>query len=205
MKRTFDLTVASMLLVVFSPMLLIVAIFVRWRLGAPILFKQQRPGRHAVPFYIYKFRTMKDAWDAQGNPLSDEARLTRFGRFLRRFSLDELPQLVNVVKGDLSLVGPRPLLMEYVGLYTEEQARRHEVRPGITGWAQIHGRNALSWEEKFQLDVWYVTHRSFWLDLNILWRTCLKVVRPEGISHATHATMPEFRGSSRKAEGGGAL
>lgn len=205
MKRVFDLTVASLLLVVFSPILLTVALLVRYRLGAPILFKQQRPGRHAVPFYIYKFRTMSDAWDAQGNPLSDEDRLNNLGRFLRRFSLDELPQLVNVVKGELSLVGPRPLLMEYVDRYTAEQARRHEVRPGITGWAQVHGRNALSWEEKFQLDVWYVTHRSFWLDLKILGWTCYKVIRPEGISHSSHATMPEFRGSSRKAEGGGVL
>lgn len=205
MKRAFDLSIASLLLAGFSPILLAVALLVRWRLGAPVIYKQQRPGRHAVPFEIYKFRTMTDARDAQGRLLSDEVRLTRFGRFLRKFSLDELPQLLNVVKGELSLVGPRPLLMEYVALYTEEQARRHEVRPGVTGWAQIHGRNMLSWEEKFQLDVWYVEHRSFWLDLKILGLTFVKVIRPEGITHATHATMPEFRGSSRKAEGGGAL
>lgn len=205
MKRAFDLSIASLLLAGFSPILLAVALLVRWRLGAPVIYKQQRPGRHAVPFEIYKFRTMTDARDAQGKLLSDEVRLTRFGRFLRKFSLDELPQLLNVVKGELSLVGPRPLLMEYVALYTEEQARRHEVRPGVTGWAQIHGRNMLSWEEKFQLDVWYVEHRSFWLDLKILGLTFVKVIRPEGITHATHATMPEFRGSSRKAEGGGAL
>ncbi len=205
MKRAFDLTTALLLLLVFSPIILVVAIGVRWKLGGPVLFKQQRPGRHAVPFYIYKFRTMTEERDEQGQLLPDDIRLTAFGRFLRRFSLDEMPQLINVLRGELSLVGPRPLLMQYVALYTEEQAKRHDVLPGITGWAQVHGRNALSWEEKFQLDVWYVEHRSFLLDLRILWMTCFKVLRSDGISHASHATMPDFRGSSRKVEGGSTL
>lgn len=195
MKRLFDLALALLGLIVLSPVLIVTAIPVRIKLGSPILFKQQRPGLNAQPFYIYKFRTMTDQRDADGRLLPDEARLTPFGRLLRRLSLDELPQLLNVVKGDLSLVGPRPLLMQYLPLYSPEQSRRHEVRPGITGWAQVNGRNAISWEEKFELDVWYVDNRSFWLDLKILFMTLKKVFIREGISQEGQATMEEFRGT----------
>jgi lipopolysaccharide/colanic/teichoic acid biosynthesis glycosyltransferase len=164
-----------------------------WRtMGRPVLFRQARPGLHGKPFVMYKFRTMRDLRDAEGNLLPDEARLTPFGRWLRTTSLDELPELVNVLRGEMSLVGPRPLLMEYLERYTPEQARRHEVKPGITGWAQIHGRNNLSWEERLRLDVWYVDHWSLWLDLKILWRTLWMVLRREGISAQGHATMPRF-------------
>lgn len=201
MKRGFDLVVAGTALIVLSPLLLVVAVLVRLDLGAPVLFWQLRPGLHGRPFRMVKFRTMRNACDAQGRPLPDEQRLTRFGRFLRSTSLDELPELWNVVKGDMSLVGPRPLLMEYLPLYTPEQARRHEVRPGITGWAQVNGRNALSWEDKFRLDVWYVDHRSLWLDLKILALTVRKVLAREGISAAGEATMPRFRGRA-PASGG---
>jgi sugar transferase EpsL len=166
------------------------------KLGSPVLFRQQRPGQHGRPFTIYKFRTMSDVRDGQGNLLPDAGRLTPFGRFLRRTSLDELPELFNVLKGEMSLVGPRPLLTEYLDRYTLEQARRHEVRPGITGWAQVNGRNALTWEQKFALDVWYVDHLSFWLDLKILALTGWKVLRCEGISQTGHATMEEFFGSA---------
>ena len=193
-KRFIDLSLGISLLIIVSPIIMIVAILVRLKLGSQILFKQQRPGLHGKPFYVYKFRTMTDQRDENGRLLPDEVRLTPFGKFLRKFSLDELPQLFNVIKGDLSLVGPRPLLMEYLERYTLEQARRHEVKPGITGWAQVNGRNAISWEEKFTLDVWYVDNRSFWLDLKILWMTFLKVIRTDGTSHAEHATMPEFLG-----------
>ena len=194
MKRLFDIVVAALLLVLLSPLLLAVACMVKVSLGSPVLFKQVRPGLHGRPFTMYKFRTMTDARDAQGRLLPDERRLTKFGRFLRSTSLDELPELFNVLKGDMSLVGPRPLLMEYLPLYTPEQARRHEVRPGITGWAQVNGRNAISWEEKFEHDVWYVDNRSLWLDIKILWLTLLTVARREGISTQGHVTMPPFQG-----------
>ncbi|RAR27439.1 sugar transferase [Pseudomonas sp. MDMC224] len=176
-------------------MIAIVAYLVRRNLGSPIFFTQMRPGLGGKPFVMYKFRTMSDARDSEGKLLPDDQRLTRFGKFLRSTSLDELPELWNVIKGEMSLVGPRPLLMKYLELYTPEQARRHEVKPGITGWAQVNGRNALTWEEKFKLDVWYVDNWTLTLDLRILWLTILKVVRRDGISAAGHATMPEFRGS----------
>lgn len=197
MKRLFDCVVAASALLVLSPILLATALLVRVKLGSPVLFRQQRPGLHGQPFMMLKFRTMIDAVDRDGQPLPDAERLTPFGRWLRASSLDELPELLNILRGDMSLVGPRPLLMRYLPLYSPEQARRHDVRPGLTGWAQINGRNALSWEEKFALDQWYVEHRSFLLDLRILWLTALKVVKREGISSAGEATMPPFTGSSR--------
>ena len=181
-------------LIVLGPLLITIVILVRVKLGSPVLFRQQRPGLHARPFYVCKFRTMTDQKDSEGRLLPDEVRLTPFGMLLRRLSLDELPQLFNVIKGDLSLVGPRPLLPEYLPLYSARQARRHEVKPGITGWAQVNGRNAISWEEKFQLDVWYVEHRSFWLDLKILWMTFHKVFKREGICQKGRATIEKFRG-----------
>jgi len=174
----------------------ILALIIRWQLGSPVLFIQERPGLHGKPFKIFKLRTMSDERDVEGEPLPDADRLTGLGRFLRVFSLDELPELFNVLRGDMSLVGPRPLLMEYLGAYTPEQARRHEVLPGVTGWAQVNGRNALSWEEKFRLDVWYVDHRTFWLDLKILWLTVKAVVTRKGISQEGRATMDKFRGSA---------
>lgn len=185
------------MLAMLWPLLLVLAVLVRVLLGSPVLFTQLRPGLHGKPFYIYKFRSMTNARDASGALLPDAERLPPFGQFLRRFSLDELPQLVNVLRGDISLVGPRALLMEYLPLYSQEQARRHEVKPGITGWAQVNGRNAIIWEEKFSYDVWYVDHHSFLLDLKILWMTLLKVVRSEGVAHAGHVTMAKFRGNSR--------
>ncbi|HDR7894660.1 MULTISPECIES: sugar transferase [Bacillus] len=194
MKRLFDIVISITLLLLLCMVMIIVAILIRIKLGSPILFKQRRPGLYGRPFYVYKFRTMLDARDREGNLLSDEMRLTSFGKILRKLSLDELPQLINVLKGDISLVGPRPLLMEYLPLYTKEQARRHEVQPGITGWAQVNGRNAISWEEKFELDVWYVDNYSFLLDLKILFLTVLKVFKSEGISQQGHATMPKFEG-----------
>lgn len=196
MKTLFDLILASLLLVLILPFLIIVAILVYISLGSPVLFKQQRPGLMGKPFYLYKFRTMTLDRAPNGKLLDDGARLTPLGRFLRKFSLDELPQLINVLKGDMSFVGPRPLLMEYLPLYTYQQARRHGVKPGITGWAQVRGRNALSWDDKFSLDVWYVDHRTFRLDLYILWLTFIKVIRSEGISQKGHATMPEFKGGN---------
>ncbi|PYI57192.1 sugar transferase [Paenibacillus flagellatus] len=201
LKRGFDLTVALVGLLILWPIMAIVALLVRIRLGSPVMFKQVRPGLHAKPFNIYKFRTMANLYDSAGELLPEEQRLLPFGIFLRKYSLDELPQLFNVIKGDLSLVGPRPLLMKYVSLYSEEQARRHEVRPGITGWAQINGRNSLSWEEKFALDVWYVDNRSFGMDLYIIGKTVMKVFRSEGVNYSEHVTMPEFQGNSRKAGG----
>lgn len=195
-KRLFDLIVAGCGLLLLSPLLVLIAWQVGRRLGSPVLFRQQRPGRNGIPFVIIKFRTMRDAVDAHGEPLADGERLTPFGRALRATSLDELPELWNVLRGDMSLVGPRPLLMEYLPLYSAEQFRRHAVRPGITGLAQVSGRNGLSWEEKFRLDVWYVDHRSFWLDLKILWRTLHKVMAREGISAQGEATMPKFTGSN---------
>ncbi len=195
LKRTIDLIGASVALIVLSPVLAIVALLVRLRMGTPVLFRQLRPGRDGRPFEMVKFRTMTDARDASGAPLPDDQRLTAFGRFLRRSSLDELPELLNVVAGDMSLVGPRPLLMEYLPLYSPEQARRHEVRPGITGWTQVNGRNALSWDEKFALDVWYVDHRSTRLDLEIMVKTVTQVLGGRGVSAPGHATMEPFRGS----------
>ncbi|MDC2864535.1 sugar transferase [Bacillus sp. BP-3] len=194
MKRTFDLLISLFLLLCLSFVILVVAIFVRLKLGSPIIFKQQRPGLYGKPFYLYKFRTMTDEKDNKGNPLSDQVRLTTFGKFLRKYSLDELPQLLNVVKGDISLVGPRPLLMEYLPLYTSEQAKRHHVKPGITGWAQVNGRNAITWEEKFELDVWYVNNQSFLIDMKILFLTLIKVFKSEGINQDGHVTMERFRG-----------
>lgn len=195
MKRIFDAVVALFALFLFAPVLLVLAVLVRSRLGTPILFSQIRPGLFGRSFRMYKFRTMTDARDADGNLLPDRVRLTPLGKFLRSSSLDELPELWNVLKGDMSLVGPRPLLMEYLPLYNERQNRRHEVRPGITGWAQVNGRNAISWEQKFELDVWYVENQSLWLDLKILFLTVWKVVRRDGISAAGDATMPKFAGS----------
>src|SRR5690606_10232469 len=195
MKRLFDIVISSLLLILLSPVLLVLSILVRITLGSPVLFRQVRPGLHGRPFTMYKFRTMTDERDIQGRLLPDEQRLTKLGRFLRSTSLDELPELFNVLKGDMSLVGPRPLLMEYLPLYTPEQARRHEVRPGITGWAQVNGRNAISWEEKFRYDVWYVDNWSFWLDIKILWMTIVSVLKREGISAQGHVTMPPFTGS----------
>lgn len=196
MKRLLDLTVAAGALVLLSPILLLLAWLVRRKLGSPVLFRQIRPGLDGQAFDMVKFRTMRDAVDANGSPLPDSERLTSFGKFLRSTSLDELPELWNVLKGEMSLVGPRPLLMEYLPLYSPEQARRHDVRPGITGWAQINGRNALSWEEKFRLDVWYVDNCSLWLDLKIVWMTVAKVFKREGISAAGEATMAKFTGGS---------
>lgn len=195
LKRLVDLVGAGLAIVLLSPLIAIVAYLVRRNLGSPIFFTQRRPGLNGKPFIMYKFRTMSDARDSEGKLLPDDQRLTRFGQFLRSTSLDELPELWNVIKGEMSLVGPRPLLMKYLELYTPEQARRHEVKPGITGWAQVNGRNALTWEEKFRLDVWYVDNWTLTLDLRILWLTFLKVVRRDGISAAGHATMPEFKGS----------
>lgn len=198
-KRLFDLTVAGLALVLLSPLMLVLALLVRLKLGAPILFSQQRPGLGGSPFMLRKFRTMTDARDASGKLLPDAERLTAFGRFLRSTSCDELPELWSVLKGEMSLVGPRPLRMEYLALYTPEQARRHEARPGITGWAQIHGRNGQDWEERFRLDVWYVDHCSFWLDLQILWRTVATVLKREGVSAEGHVTMPRFTGSAERS------
>lgn len=195
MKRLLDIVVSASMLVLLAPFLILLAALVRSRLGSPVLFRQIRPGRDGRPFMMVKFRTMRDARDAAGNPLPDSERLTPFGGFLRSTSLDELPELFNVLKGDMSLVGPRPLLMEYLPLYSPEQARRHEVRPGVTGWAQVNGRNALSWDEKFALDVWYVDNRSIWLDVKILVLTTYKVLKRSGISAEGEATMPRFTGA----------
>ncbi len=199
-KRAFDVLVSGAALTALAPVILATAIAVRWAMGTPILFRQRRPGLDGKPFELVKFRTMLQAYDQSGRPLSDAQRLTRFGRFLRSSSLDELPQLWNVLRGDMSLVGPRPLLIEYLPLYSPEQARRHEVRPGITGWTQVNGRNALSWDEKFRLDVWYVDNRTFLLDLKILFLTARQLLKPRGISAAGHDTMPVFTGSMRAAE-----
>lgn len=196
MKRLFDICGSLVGLILFSPVLLCVAILVRRNMGAPVLFIQQRPGLRGRPFRMVKFRSMRDAVSADGVPVPDAERLTKLGRVLRASSLDELPELWNVLKGDMSIVGPRPLLMEYLPLYSPEQARRHDVRPGITGWAQVNGRNALSWEEKFALDVWYVDNRSLWLDLRIIFLTISRVLRRDGISAAGEATMPKFTGQT---------
>ena len=195
MKRWFDFAVALFSMSLLWPVLLALVLVVRSQLGSPVFFRQVRPGLNAKPFVMVKFRTMRDATGPDGQPLPDDLRLTKFGRFLRATSLDELPELWNVLKGEMGLVGPRPLLMEYLPLYTPEQARRHEVRPGITGWAQVNGRNAINWEEKFKLDVWYVDHHSLWLDIKILWLTVKKVLVRDGISAEGEATMPKFTGS----------
>jgi lipopolysaccharide/colanic/teichoic acid biosynthesis glycosyltransferase len=200
-KRLLDRAAAVVGLLAVSPLLAAVALAIRVRMGRPVLFRQERPGLGGRPFHVYKFRTMLHALGPDGKPLPDEARLTPLGRFLRASSLDELPQLWNVLRGDLSLVGPRPLLMQYLPRYTPEQARRHDVLPGITGWAQVNGRNAISWEEKFALDVWYVDHWSLALDLRILLLTLARVVRRSGISREGHATMPEFMGNSESGKG----
>lgn len=195
-KRIFDISLATLALILLAPVIVLVAVLVRLKLGTPILFCQRRPGLHGQPFIIYKFRTMTNACDANGQPLSDAERLTRFGQFLRRSSLDELPELLNVLRGDMSLVGPRPLLMQYLARYTPEQRRRHDVVPGITGWAQINGRNGISWDEKFALDVWYVDNYTLWLDIKILFWTVFKTVGQDGISQPGQATMEEFKGPS---------
>ncbi len=194
-KRLFDIVAAALLLVVLLPVWLLLAGLVWWRLGSPIFFRQRRPGLNNEPFTVYKFRTMTDDRDAAGNFLPDAERLTPFGRFLRSGSLDELPELINILKGEMSLVGPRPLLMQYLDLYLPEQARRHEVKPGITGWAQVNGRNALSWEEKFERDVWYVDNFSFWLDMKIILMTIIKIVKRENINQPGQATIRPFQGT----------
>lgn len=200
-KRIFDLLLTLPGLVVVSPILGIVALLIRLKMGSPVLFRQVRPGFMGKPFVNYKFRSMKETRDAQGRPLPDTERLTRLGQFLRSSSLDELPELFNVIKGEMSLVGPRPLLMQYLERYSPEQARRHHVLPGITGWAQVNGRNALTWEEKFRLDVWYVDHWSLWLDLRILAMTFWKAFKQEGISQPGHATAEEFMGNPAPEKG----
>jgi sugar transferase EpsL len=194
MKRIVDLLITLPLVIVAAPLMLVISFFIRWKLGTPILFKQQRPGLNGKPFQLYKFRSMSNEKDQTGQLLPDQQRITPFGMFLRRYSLDELPQLFNVIKGDVSLVGPRPLLMEYLPLYSERQAKRHLVKPGITGWAQVNGRNAITWEEKFELDVWYVENRSLLLDLRILLLTFLKVISSENVS----LDEIDFEGSADK-------
>ena len=194
-KRSLDILVSGIGLLLLSPALCVLALMIRYQMGRVVCFRQTRPGLHGTPFQMVKFRTMRHALGPDGNLLPDAERLTRLGRALRSSSLDELPELWNVLKGDMSLVGPRPLLMEYLPLYSPEQARRHDVRPGITGWAQINGRNAISWDEKFALDIWYVDNRGLWLDLKIIWLTIRKVLKREGISAAGEATMPKFKGS----------
>lgn len=196
LKRLIDITASSAALVALSPVLAVTAYKVKKNLGSPILFKQTRPGLYGEPFEMVKFRTMLDAYDEQGNPLPNEQRHTKFGNFLRSTSLDELPELWNVLKGDMSLVGPRPLLTDYLPLYNEEQARRHDVRPGVTGWAQVNGRNAISWEEKFKLDTWYVDNQSLLLDLKIILMTLKKVVVKEGVNASDTVTMTRFTGNA---------
>ncbi|GAB6557945.1 sugar transferase [Bacillus mobilis] len=203
MKRIFDVCISLLLLFVCLLPIFVVAILVRMKLGSPVLFTQQRPGLHGKPFNLYKFRTMLDKKGSDGELLPDQNRLTAFGAILRKYSLDELPQLINVVRGDLSLVGPRPLLMEYLPLYSSKQAKRHNVKPGITGWAQINGRNLITWEEKFELDVWYVENHSFLLDLKIIVLTILKVFKTEGINHVGHVTMERFTGGEIEIKGEG--
>ena len=200
LKRLFDILGAVFGLLILLPIIVTLAWQVRRKLGSPVLFRQTRPGLHGKPFQLIKFRTMRNAIGLDGRPLPDSERMTSFGSFLRSASLDELPELWNVLKGDMSLVGPRPLLMEYLPLYSLEQARRHELRPGVTGWAQVNGRNALSWDEKFRLDVWYVDNHSFWLDLKILALTVKKVFVREGISAAGEVTMTYFTGSPKKGD-----
>jgi sugar transferase EpsL len=201
-KRIFDVVLTTLILIMLSPIFILIVILVLLVHGKPVLFRQKRPGLYGEIFTIYKFRTMSNLRDENGNLEPDSKRLTRLGKFLRSTSLDELPELLNVLKGEMSLVGPRPLLIQYLDRYSNEQARRHEVLPGITGWAQINGRNALSWEERFQMDVWYIDHWSFGLDLKILWITFWKVIKREGINQPGHATAPEFMGNlTRSIEG----
>lgn len=202
MKRAFDIIVAALALVLLAPPMVVLALAIRLVMGWPVVFVQERPGRAGVPFRMFKFRTMTEARDASGRPLPNEQRLTRLGRLLRKTSLDELPELWNVLRGDMSLVGPRPLLLQYLPLYTPRQRRRHEVRPGLTGWAQIHGRNQIGWEEKFELDVWYVDHRSFWLDLKILAITVIKVLKLESVSPEGRVAPPPFQGSATTDKAG---
>ena len=194
-KRIFDISLSFILIILFLPIILLLAVWIVISMGRPILFKQKRPGLHGAVFTIYKFRTMSDKKDTKGHLLPDAERLTSVGKFIRSASLDELPQLFNVLKGDMSFVGPRPLLVEYLSLYNERQKKRHNVKPGITGWAQVNGRNAISWEEKFELDVWYVENQSFWLDIKILWMTFLKVIKRSDISSNTTVTMEKFEGN----------
>ena len=200
MKRAFDFIISLVGLIILFPVIGVTALLIHIKIGSPVLFIQQRPGLYEEPFHLYKFRTMTDNRDSQGKLLPDDVRLTQFGMMVRKFSLDELPQLWNVLRGDMSFVGPRPLLMDYLPLYNERQAKRHDVRPGITGWAQVNGRNAISWEEKFELDLWYVKNRSFWLDIKILFMTVLKVFKSEGISQEGQATMTKFKGNNSKGE-----
>ena len=202
LKWVFDAFMVIMAAPLWVPLMLLVAILVRWRLGSPVFFRQRRPGLGGRIFELIKFRSMIDAWDANGRPLPDAERLPAFGRRLRGTSLDELPELLNVLKGEMSLVGPRPLLVQYLSRYSAEQARRHELPPGLTGWAQVNGRNSVSWDERLAMDVWYVDHWSIWLDVRILAKTVFTVVRREGISAAGDATMPEFRGSTAAGDGG---
>lgn len=197
MKRAVDVLISFVAGVLLLPVFLVIAVTIRWRMGSPVFYRQQRAGLHGKPFRLVKFRTMLDEYDSAGRSRSDAARLTGLGRALRSASIDELPELWNVLRGEMSLVGPRPLLLDYLPLYNAEQMRRHDVRPGITGWAQINGRNSLTWEDRFALDVWYVENRSFWLDIRILFMTLLKVLRREGISAPDHATMARFTGSDR--------
>ncbi len=199
LKRVMDVTIALAALLLLAPVMLIIALLIRMKLGRPVIFKQERAGLHGKPFYILKFRTMTDARDESGQLLPDEQRMTPLGSFLRKTSLDELPELINVLRGEMSLVGPRPLRTYYLPLYTPHQARRHEVLPGITGWAQVNGRNSLSWEERFELDVWYVDNQSLWLDIKILFLTVVKVLKREGISADGHVTMPRFTGSDQSS------
>ena len=200
MKRVIDVAVSLSALFVLLPLMIGISILVRWQLGGPVLFRQQRAGLHGAPFSLVKFRTMFDEYDTNGENLNDAERLTRFGRMLRATSLDELPELWNVLRGDISLVGPRPLLMEYLPLYSTEQMRRHDVLSGVTGWAQVNGRNSLSWEDRFALDIWYVDNHSFWLDTKIMFLTIRQVFRRDGISAAGEATMPRFTGSKATGE-----
>lgn len=202
MKRLFDIVVSFIALIFLSGIIGVTALLIQLKIGSPVIFKQKRPGKKGEPFYVYKFRTMTNERDRDGELLPDEVRLTAFGKLVRKLSLDELPQLWNVFKGDMSFVGPRPLLMEYLPLYNEHQARRHEVRPGITGWAQVNGRNAISWEQKFDYDVWYVDNQSFWLDIKILFMTVLKVFKSEGINQTGQATMTKFTGTPSASDRG---
>lgn len=202
MKRLIDLLISCTVFILLLPAILLVGLLIKVKLGSPVIFKQMRPGLNEKPFYLYKFRTMTEQRDSLGKLLPDYIRLTSFGKLLRKYSLDELPQLLNVIKGDLSLVGPRPLLMEYLPLYNNEQAKRHLVRPGITGWAQVNGRNAITWEDKFRLDVWYVEKQSFLLDMKILMLTFIKVIRSEGINQAGKATVESFTGTKKNVNEG---
>ncbi len=197
-KRLIDVIASIILIILTSPILFIVFVLVRIKLGAPVIFKQERPGKNSRIFTVYKFRSMTNQYDKNGDLLSDEMRLTDFGKFLRKSSLDELPELFNILKGDMSFIGPRPLLVRYLDRYNKEQARRHEIRPGLTGWAQVNGRNSISWEDKFRLDVWYVDHCNLWLDTKIFVLTIIKVLKRDGINSLNHATMEEFRGSEKK-------